>query len=521
MKNYAYFLVFIILFSINPFNLISQVHEGDTIHFWSVSYIDWPPLWGVPQRDIISVCKKKGQHCNIMVETTAIQPSQSSIDLMAMLFDQEYYPRLTAKYGPVPDVFDNDSGVYILAITENNWSGYFDPAQQMTDSMVFSRWGMHSSQHEIIYIAAETFEQSAPGIISHEFGHLLHWGRDHSPEPPANPVTFWEDAFVDEGFSTFAAIYLTENIFQRNIWDYSAFFSSNPDIPLIWFTNYNQVKLFMLFMFEHYGQWDYVTALINEQLNGIPGIENSLHSLGYQEHFDDIFQQWSIANLIDDSLYDGGKYEYAHYRFPPCHIDSDHYTFPVASVSGSLSAYAADYISFQSVTPKNISINFQGEHGRQFRLSFVQQDINTGRTLRVINIPLDTSNHAVYRADSIGSSYTNLIMIPMCLDSTVHYGDSATYTYSASNSTEIYELNTPRQLAVFPNPASDQLLIQIPEDINSKGNYTIYNFTGQYVMSGYMNSQRINLNISKLKSGLYYINYTGVKTRFGGKFIKK
>ena len=521
MKKYAYFLIFIILFSINPPDSISQVQEGDTVHFWSVSYIDWPPLWGVPQHDITSVCKKRGQHCSIMVETNAIQPSQSSIDLMAMLFDQEYYPRLTEKYGPIPDVFDNDSGVYILAMTEDNWSGYFDPAQQMTDSMVFSRWGMHSSQHEIIYIAADAFEQYAPGIISHEFGHLLHWGRDHSPEPPASPVTFWEDAFVDEGFSTFAALYLTENISERNVWDYSAFFSSNPDIPLIWFSNYNQVKLFMLFMFEHYGQWNYLNALINEQLNGIPGIDNSLHSLGYQEHFDDVFQQWSIANLIDDSLYDGGKYEYAHYRFPSCHIDSNHNTFPLASVNGSLSAYAADYISFQSVTPKNISIDFQGEQGKHFRLSFIQQDINTGRTHRVINIPLDSSNHTLYHADSLGISYSNLIMIPMCLDSTVHYGDSATYAYSASNSTDINELYTPGQLMVFPNPASDYIFTLIPEDINPKGSYTIYNYTGQCVMAGSISNNRTSLYINKLKIGLYYIYYTNSKTCFGGKFIKK
>ena len=522
MKKHDYFLIFIILLLFKPFSTFSQIHEGDTAHFWSVSYIDWPPLWGVPQHDITAVCKKKGQHCSIMVETTAIQPSQGSIDSMTLLFDHDFYPSLTAKYGPIPDVFDHDTSVFLLVMTEHNWSGYFDPAQQMTDSMVFSRWGRHSSEHEIIYIAAQDFEPYAQGIISHEFGHLLHWGRDHSPEPPAHPVTFWEDAFIDEGFSTFAAIYLTEDIFQRSVPDYSAFFNSNPDIPLIWFTNYNQVKLFMLFMFEHYGQWNYVTELINNQLNGIPGVDSTLHALGFSEHFDDVFEQWSVANFIDDSLYDGGKYEYAHYKFPPCLVNSEYNTYPLSTENGSLSAFGSDYISFRSDSPKNVSIHFHGEAGKKFCLAFIQQDINTGRTLKVDRVFPDVSNYAAYHADSLDISYNRLIMDAMCIDSTVHYSDSALYSYSVSDFVEgINEISSSEGLLIYPNPASDNILVKIPGDQYKRGSYILYDYTGKCVMSGITDNLNISLNVSMIKSGLYYFKYTGIRSTYGGRFIRK
>ncbi len=120
------------------YQVSAQVNEGDTLTFWSVTYIDWPPLTGTPQRQIQAVCKKVSDYCYVFVEIDATQPSQNSIDGFADLFDSVFYPNLTSKYGPMPDELDNDPRVYILAINEENWSGYFDPGQQMPDSFVYT-----------------------------------------------------------------------------------------------------------------------------------------------------------------------------------------------------------------------------------------------------------------------------------------------------------------------------------------------------------------------------------------------
>ncbi len=57
----------IALVSLQPY-CFSQFVEGDTAGFWSVTYNDWPPLIGSPQRKVNATCKKAGAHCYVFVE---------------------------------------------------------------------------------------------------------------------------------------------------------------------------------------------------------------------------------------------------------------------------------------------------------------------------------------------------------------------------------------------------------------------------------------------------------------------
>lgn len=435
----------------------SQFNEGDSLSFWSPSYIDWPPLWGAPQREIQTVCKKAGNHCYVFTDITGPQISQADADNLVQTFDNQYYDALTSKYGPVPDVFDGDSNIFIVFLDENNWCGYFDPGQQMTDSMVLATWGKHSTEREIIFVASQCY-QTAEEIVAHEFGHLLHWQQDHSPEPAINPTHYWEDAWVDEGFSTFAAIYLTENIFQHNIPDNYSFFTYDPDIPLIYFSDYNQVKLFMLFMFEHYGGWNYISTLISNQLNGIPGVQSTLGSLGYTQSFDDVFEQWVIANYIDDSLYDGGKYRYTHYDFYPCALSDIHSSFPLSTVQSTVNPYAADYIGFTSSTPKTITITFNGQPDSKFRVDMILKNSMNGSTDTVISMPLDSLNRGTYTTSGFGAAYDMAVMAVMNLDSTIHDTYKATYSYAAAETSGVTE-NNESNVDIFMNPATSVLLV--------------------------------------------------------------
>ena len=516
-RYFLVFLCFALISSIFPINSNAQYHEGDTVHFWSVSYIDWPPLWGTPQHDIKAVCKKAGAHCYVFVEVTAVQPSQSSIDNMVSLFDNSFYHQLTEKYGPVPDEFDNDSNIFILAMSEPNWAGYFDPGNQMSESFVFNQWGRHSNQREIIYITADYFENSAPEIIAHEFGHLLHWKQDHSPDPPVNPTIFWETAFVDEGFSTFAALYLTENILQHGVFDNPAYFANEPDIPLIYFSNYDQAKLFMLFMFEHYGNWNYISSLISNQLNGQFGVDSTLHFLGYQENFDDVFEQFCIANFADDSVFQSGKFGYSHFNFPDCKLQKSHTSFPVPQESADISPYGADYIKFQSMSPKSLKIEFKGDSNSSFRLAFILVNPSNNSIYDIKFITIDNENKGVFFADSLGTTYKKAIMVVMNTDGSIADNEKVTYTYQAIELSGVNEYNTYTNLNVFPNPASDLLIIDF---LGENCKYDIINTAGELIRKDLNIVKGTSINIENLEKGFYFIK---IKTSSGiqyGKFVK-
>ncbi len=500
-------------------NSVAQtIHVGDTLPFWSVSYVDWPPLWGSPQRIVKGVCKSVGLHCYVFVEDAATLPQQSEIDTLVSHFDTHFFPDLTVKYGPVPDALDNDPRVFILVLNESNWGGYFDPGQQMPDTMVMSHWNRHSSQHELIFVASSAFG-SANGIVAHEFGHLLHWLQDHSPEPPDHPTIYWEEAWVDEGFSTFAAMYLTENIYQHNVLDNAAYFASNPDKPLIYFSDYNQVKLFMLFMFEHFGGWNYISALISNQLNGINGVNSTLTQLGYTQRFDDAFEQFAVANYIDDTLYAGGKYAYSHYNFPSCHLSGTYAAFPTGTLSGTISAYGADYYSFNKAIPSPVFISFDGQVGKKFRVDFIKIDNATNTVKDVISQTPDNNNHISYFADSLGSAYTRLVMVLMCIDSTVHENLTASYTYAATPTSEgINELSKDDSISVFPNPTNESIKCKIDGKVDQ---LEIFNTQGKLMFFNNKYAVNEDINVKNYPKGTYFVVIKSGRKTFRSHFVKE
>jgi hypothetical protein len=518
MKYCKLLLLVIFLFLLKHDPCFSQYQVGDTVKFWSVTYIDWPPLWGAPQRLITAICKNAGSHCYVFVEDSATQPSQADIDTVAQNFDQHYFDSLTYRYGPVPNVFDNDPRVFILLMKEPDWSGYFDPGQQMSDSMVYATWNRHSTEREIIYVSANYFNSNSSETVAHELGHMLHWLQDHSPEPAANPLIYWEDTWVDEGFSTFAALYLTENINQHNIFDNNTFFANNPDKPLIYFSDYNQVKLFMLFMFEHFGRWNYISHLISNQLNGIHGVDSTLQVLGYTESFDDAFEQWAIANYADDSVYSSGKYSYQHYRFPSCYTSASYSSFPTNVNNATINPYGADYIRFSSSTPKPIVIDFNGQGNSRFRLDFILKNNATHHIDSIIGVALDSSNHATFIADQLGVAYDQVTMVVMNVDSTIHENNTASYSYNAQVYSGIKGIKKKNEPLIFPNPAKDKLTIELSDPLNSI--LTINDVQGRVCLNKNFISTTV-IDISGLAKGMYVLRIRNDEGSYTKKIVKE
>lgn len=518
-----YFLLLVFVFS-NTF-IFAQVQEGDTMQFWSVSYVDWPPLWGTPQRIVSAVCEKAGQHCYVFVEDVAPQPSQANLDTLVHRFDYHFYPGLTQLYGPVPDALDNDSNVFILAFNESNWAGYFDPGQQMPDTFMMSHWGMHSSQHEMIYFAANYFS-GAPSIVAHEFGHLLHWQQDHSPEPPANPVKYWEDAWIDEGFSTFAAEYLTQNITQQDVMHTNAFFTYNPDIPLVYFltgASYDQVLLWTMFMYEHYGGPQYIQMLIKEQANGIKGMRNALDSLGYSESFEDAFEQWVVANYIDDTVFDSGKYSYYHFDFPSAQQTYTHSTYPTGLKTQTLAAFGADYNIFNATYSGQLDVTFDGDSAYKYRLAFILMNTSASEVTDVIHVAPDQQSHAAFSAADFGTDYNRIVMAVMCVDTILSDSTTAAYSYSADfTPSSVNEIMNQNKILLFPVPASDLLNVTLGGDVfYDSCEYEISGGEGTVLLTGKISEIKTCINISKLKPATYFIKIKTPGSAHISKFIKQ
>ncbi|MFC2094436.1 T9SS type A sorting domain-containing protein [Bacteroidota bacterium] len=485
--------LFVLILSQNSF---SQINIGDTLQFWSTAYIDWQPNPPVEQRMINAVCEVIGEQCYFFIDTEVNnQPTPQQIESLVSIYDTSFMPNLTQLYGPVPDEFDNDPKIFILIIPNEGWIGYFDPAHQMADSIVWQIWGKHSNQKEIIYLSNDVFIFGADNVLAHEFGHMLHWGRDHSPEPPGNPVKYWEDAWIDEGFANFAPVYLIEDVTVPNIYDNQAFFAFQPDLSLINFVggaSYNQAKLWMTFMYEHYGEGNYIGTLINDQANGIAGVVNTLGALGYLQSFNDTFEQWIIANYLDNETYLNGKYGYFHYNFPPCRIAASHTQFPTGTKTGSVSSYAAEYIRFSSGITRDIYIHFDGIDTSEFRITFLMLGSNNSQIYSIEPLSLDSLNSATFYTDSLGMEVKNIIMVVMNTDSTLGENQIASYIYSAESLVGVEDANendfTFNLWQNYPNPfnPSTKIKFSIPvvethSDVSLQTTLKVYDVLGNEV----------------------------------------
>jgi hypothetical protein len=95
-----------------------------------------------------------------------------------------------------------------------------------------------------------------------------------------------------------------------------------------------------------------------------------------------------------------------------------------------------------------------------------------------------------------------------------YYVDNIDYDYIAG----IQQNSAKNKLLIYPNPASNLLHIVGTADYD---NVEIINFMGQVIMTENNIDNQIDVNISNLSSGVYFVRLRGDKGIISGKFIKK
>jgi hypothetical protein len=213
------------------------------------------------------------------------------------------------------------------------------------------------------------------GTFAHEFQHLIHHDRD--PD---------ELSWINEGCSTLAEWLCGYGFSPGHISEYLLWFWDTPLV--IWeqyLADYGASFLWTFYMYEHYGGAAFLWDLVQEQANGIEGVELTLTAHGISRSFDQIFQDWCIANYLDDTSFCKGRYGYFELDIPS--ENSDWMSIPLAMelwdssypgsgffdwfvdkyphdgsyiLVGRGLPYTASYVEFTK-TPKLFEIEFDGD----------------------------------------------------------------------------------------------------------------------------------------------------------------
>jgi hypothetical protein len=282
------------------------------------------------------------EHGYLFVDEASDAP-QAEIDDAARVFDEEIWPEVTAAFGmPADPGVDRDPRIVILhAGIGPAAAGYVSD-----DDRYVTAVAPLSNQREMVYLnlnlrpfGGEQYRY----VLAHELQHLIHQASDPG-----------EDTWLNEGLSEASARLVGGGTGFQNS------FLERPDTALTAWSDleasaphYGAASLFVAYLLEQSG--GDALDLIEEQADGIEGVEAFLRATGEERSFGEFAGDWAVANLLDQPA---GPYGYA--RLEP-EAAATQSVEAAGLVEGEVGQYAADYLDLLAEDfPAGAQLTFTG-----------------------------------------------------------------------------------------------------------------------------------------------------------------
>ena len=356
--------IFIILSS-----TVFAVEAGKTFKFFLDSSYDWKS-----RTETLATLRKISSSAYFYIEDEywlALSYSQRNLyldylDKLAKEFDNTIYPSLTQVFGSEwkPGIDNDEKIVILLTRLKNDTGGYFnerDEISQTQESM--------SNEREMIYLnAVQIANPLISSLLAHEFQHMINWNQKERLRGAAEDV--WLNELMSEYAPTVAgydSVYTGSNL-ERRVDDFLA----NPFDSLTEWKgeryDYPSVNLFGHYLADQFGE-DIFKYLMQSSEVGIKSIESALGGQNYNFTFSQIFNNWAIANFLNDISFYSGQYGYRNFYLKGIiHVSPISYSIASANVINILqsaknwSPYLYRFINKQDSTAsaKDLEVEFEG-----------------------------------------------------------------------------------------------------------------------------------------------------------------
>ncbi|RLI82204.1 hypothetical protein DRP04_04485 [Archaeoglobales archaeon] len=380
---------------------------------------------------------RMGNHCYVFVEEGQ-SVDNNALDYIVNEFDNVVYPNVNSTFGNPPDI-DNDPKITILLldIRDANYyglsdlfiAGYFWKLHEYPNDKLPEPYKGYSNEAEIIHIDVNPGDPSNCGsTLAHEFQHMVHFNHDID-----------EETWVDEGCAVYAEFICG---YGHDLQKINAYCNNSDNSLTIWkdqgddkvLADYGASYLFTLYLSEKYGDLSgnsahehFIRDLVDEDANGIDGINKVLSRHGYSVRFEDIFKNWLIANYLDDPTQNDPSnplWRYDNLDIQVSITESISFNGNSNLFSDSLNQWAADYYNINITNPDeddfyyNLSTNFWS--------ALILVD-NSGNTIVVDKEKLDRNIFIDYAKKGIivdgentvvidGRKYRKLVVVVSPLD---------------------------------------------------------------------------------------------------------
>ena len=357
---------------------------GDSWTWWLWTWYPMPPHFEQ------HMCTVRGMSSRgyVVVKDSEWQVSIDQSDVDAILEhwentsigpypDQGIYEIDSLSFGTPPDELDNDPRIYLMWYDfEVSADGFFFFFDEYPDGTYPD---YHSNECEVLYLNTQSTGGPSGnymhGVIAHEFEHLIHWKQDDN-----------ESSWVDEGMAELAMYFFGNP-------DNISSFNANPDNNLtVWdgeWADYIQTYLWSLYFFERYGGHEAVFSLVQEQANSMAGYDAVLDFYGYTENTEDMFADWTVANFLDDTTIEDGRYGYMGEDLPAFSTSGNYSSYPVET-SKTVNNWAADYYRFTDFPFQGLEITFDGSDDNSFAVRVLV--LKNAESPEVLEMTVDESS---------------------------------------------------------------------------------------------------------------------------------
>jgi len=270
--------------------------------------------------------------------------------------------------------------------------------------------------------------------------------------------------------------------------------------------DYGASFVFTEFLFEKYGGNATMWNVSHEAANGVTGITNILSAKGYVKEFADVFKDWVVANYLDNSTVEDGKYGYDNVDMSVS--TSSVSSYPTSS-SGSTNQWAADYFELSSLS-SNLVVSVDGDDSDVF----VGQLLLENDSYQFLNFTLNSTNGGKIVVKDV-DQYNKVILIVS--DNGTSGGTSYSYSFildtypSVVNVTHRDVVGDGINQSILINATDDEGVDTVIVEVNGT-NYTaggsdLYNYSWMPVVNGTHNyTVYVNDTLGSWNSSILYFD---------------
>jgi hypothetical protein len=307
--------------------------------FWVYDLSVMPPDW----LQVPATCRAEGTHGILYVadDIWEVDMDQADVDGVLVAWDHAtpadptrgIYELTTTAFGEPTDVDANDRVILFFSELPSYGGSQFDGYIRAEDVL----GGTHSNGAEMFYadgVRNDPAGEYMLGVIAHEFTHLIHLNHDLN-----------EESWLEETLAETAMV-LCGYLGDLQTWVANDF-ATNPNQTLTQANpqfNYGAGFLFGTYLLERFGV-DFLTALVNEQTDGVVAVENTLANEGHPESFGEVLGDWAMASFLDAPGIAGGPWGYQAFAVPT--FDRITRTVPTTITTMTAAPHAARYFVFE------------------------------------------------------------------------------------------------------------------------------------------------------------------------------